>query len=317
MSHHHPPHRDFLNIADFSPAETFALLDLAERMRTGAYDRKPLLGKALAMIFMKSSTRTRVSFEVGVTQLGGTAHFLSPRDVQLGRGWSLGYTPALATYAFDPSVYGSLRVLVNNRAMPFAPAPRITAFSQQASVSTPQFRRFAASASVLRSRDVDFNETSRVNRTAYSGSVDWRPNTRLRVNATFASNEFVRRVDDVSTFSTQIPRVKAEYQVSRWVFVRLITQYEANRRETLRDWRTGSLLYTRRSDGSLTPTVATRSNVLRADWLFSFRPSPGTVLFAGYGSSLTEPEALGLNRLRRVNDSFFLKASWVNRLGAR
>ena len=86
MSHHHPPHRDFLNIADFSPAETFALLDLAERMRTGAYDRKPLLGKALAMIFMKSSTRTRVSFEVGVTQLGGTAHFLSPRDVQLGRG---------------------------------------------------------------------------------------------------------------------------------------------------------------------------------------------------------------------------------------
>ena len=86
MSHHHPPHRDFLNIADFSSAETFALLDLAKRMRTGAYDRKPLLGKALAMIFMKSSTRTRVSFEVGVTQLGGTAHFLSPRDVQLGRG---------------------------------------------------------------------------------------------------------------------------------------------------------------------------------------------------------------------------------------
>lgn len=80
------PHRDFLNIADFSPAETVALLALAERMRTGAYDRKPLVGKALAMIFMKSSTRTRVSFEVGVTQLGGTAHFLSPRDVQLGRG---------------------------------------------------------------------------------------------------------------------------------------------------------------------------------------------------------------------------------------
>jgi len=86
MPHKYPPHRDFLNIADFSPAETFALLELAERMRIGAYDRKPLLGKALAMIFMKSSTRTRVSFEVGVTQLGGTAHFLSPRDVQLGRG---------------------------------------------------------------------------------------------------------------------------------------------------------------------------------------------------------------------------------------
>lgn len=79
-------HRDFLNIADFSPDETFALLDLAERMRTGAYQAKPLTGKALAMIFMKSSTRTRMSFEVGANQLGGTAHFLSPRDVQIGRG---------------------------------------------------------------------------------------------------------------------------------------------------------------------------------------------------------------------------------------
>lgn len=80
------PHRDFLNIEDFSREETFALFALAERMRSGAYERKPLLGKALAMIFMKSSTRTRVSFEVGATQLGGTAHFLSPRDVQIGRG---------------------------------------------------------------------------------------------------------------------------------------------------------------------------------------------------------------------------------------
>ena len=80
------PHRDFLNIADFTPTETRALFVLAERMRARAYDRRPLAGKALAMIFMKSSTRTRVSFEVGATQLGGTAHFLSPRDVQIGRG---------------------------------------------------------------------------------------------------------------------------------------------------------------------------------------------------------------------------------------
>ncbi|MEP6765711.1 MAG: ornithine carbamoyltransferase [Gemmatimonadaceae bacterium] len=80
------PHRDFLNIADFSASETRALFALAERMRARAYDKRPLAGKALAMIFMKSSTRTRVSFEVGAAQLGGTAHFLSPRDVQIGRG---------------------------------------------------------------------------------------------------------------------------------------------------------------------------------------------------------------------------------------
>jgi len=80
------PHRDFLAIPDFSRAEILSLFALAERMRSGAYTAKPLAGKSLAMIFMKSSTRTRVSFEVGTWQLGGHALFLSPRDVQLGRG---------------------------------------------------------------------------------------------------------------------------------------------------------------------------------------------------------------------------------------
>ena len=80
------PHRDFLAIPDFSRKELESLFDLGDRMRQGKYDRKPLAGKSLAMIFMKSSTRTRVSFEVGAWQLGGHALFLSPRDVQLGRG---------------------------------------------------------------------------------------------------------------------------------------------------------------------------------------------------------------------------------------
>ena len=79
-------HRDFLQIADFSVAELERFFSLAELMRAGKYKKKPLAGKSLGMIFMKSSTRTRVSFEVGAWQLGGHALFLSPRDVQLGRG---------------------------------------------------------------------------------------------------------------------------------------------------------------------------------------------------------------------------------------
>jgi ornithine carbamoyltransferase len=79
-------HRDFLSIPDFSRAELDRLFDLAEAMRAGTYTKKPLAGKALAMIFLKSSTRTRVSFEVGTWQLGGHALFLSSRDVQIGRG---------------------------------------------------------------------------------------------------------------------------------------------------------------------------------------------------------------------------------------
>jgi ornithine carbamoyltransferase len=78
--------RHFLAIPDFTRPELLKLLQLAELMRAGRYTARPLKGQTLAMIFFKSSTRTRVSFEVGCYQLGGHALFLSPRDAQLGRG---------------------------------------------------------------------------------------------------------------------------------------------------------------------------------------------------------------------------------------
>ena len=80
------PKRDFLALSDLSRDEIVAVLDLASRMKSGRYVGQPLAGKSLGMIFGKSSTRTRVSFEVGAYQLGGHAVFLSTRDIQLGRG---------------------------------------------------------------------------------------------------------------------------------------------------------------------------------------------------------------------------------------
>ena len=78
--------RDFLAVTDLSRPELLDLIDLAGRMKRREYEEQPLAGKTLAMIFTKSSTRTRVSFEVGAGQLGGHALFLSSRDIQLGRG---------------------------------------------------------------------------------------------------------------------------------------------------------------------------------------------------------------------------------------
>jgi ornithine carbamoyltransferase len=80
------PKRDFLTFQDLTRAQVNALFELTKRIKSGAYRDKPLAGKTLAMIFAKSSTRTRVSFEVGAYQLGAHALFLSSRDIQLGRG---------------------------------------------------------------------------------------------------------------------------------------------------------------------------------------------------------------------------------------
>jgi len=81
--------KHFLTLQDFSPAELqqlmFRATELKEMQKAGEIF-EPLKNKTLAMIFEKSSTRTRISFEVGMTQLGGQALFLSSRDTQLGRG---------------------------------------------------------------------------------------------------------------------------------------------------------------------------------------------------------------------------------------
>ena len=81
--------RHFLTLLDFSPAELQQLLLRAAEMKRehrAGNDQRAFPGAVLGMIFAKSSTRTRVSFEAGMAQLGGHAMFLSPQDTQLGRG---------------------------------------------------------------------------------------------------------------------------------------------------------------------------------------------------------------------------------------
>ncbi|MDX6520739.1 MAG: ornithine carbamoyltransferase, partial [Gaiellales bacterium] len=84
--------RDLLSIDQLSRDELTELLDLADQLKLMQAERVPhrlLPGRTLAMIFQKPSTRTRVSFEVGITQLGGTAVNLSAAEMQLGRGESI------------------------------------------------------------------------------------------------------------------------------------------------------------------------------------------------------------------------------------
>ncbi len=81
--------RHFLTLLDFSPAELRRIIDRAaemKRARAAGEDQRRFPGRVLGMIFAKSSTRTRVSFEAGIAQLGGHGIFLSPDDTQLGRG---------------------------------------------------------------------------------------------------------------------------------------------------------------------------------------------------------------------------------------
>ncbi|MDH7509363.1 MAG: ornithine carbamoyltransferase [Methanomassiliicoccales archaeon] len=97
--------RDIISVRDLEP-DLDELLDLALDLKSGRVSKEGALkGKTLAMIFEKPSTRTRVSFEVGMAQLGGHALYLSPRDLQIGRGETIADTARVLSRYVDAIMY--------------------------------------------------------------------------------------------------------------------------------------------------------------------------------------------------------------------
>ena len=96
--------RDFLRVHDWAPDDLLVALDVAERLKARQRERVPhrhLEGRTLGMIFQKPSTRTRVSFEVGIAQLGGTGLYLAAGDLQLGRGETIKDTATVLSRYLD------------------------------------------------------------------------------------------------------------------------------------------------------------------------------------------------------------------------
>ena len=117
---------------------------------------------------------------------------------------------------------------------------------------------------------------------------------------------------------THIPRLRLEYQLNRSLFVRAVGEYRASKRDALRDdTRTGDpILFLDPKDGVYKRGLASEltSNGFRADFLFSFQPTPGTVFFAGYGGSYRDSGRFRFGDLNRTGDGFFLKASYLFRM---
>ena len=109
--------RHFIEIADWTSGRLRRLLDLAGRVRGGAFADRPLEGRTVAMIFQKPSTRTRVSTEVGVAQLGGHALMISELDSQMGRGESVSDTARVLSRYVDAIL---IRALGHERVVEFA-----------------------------------------------------------------------------------------------------------------------------------------------------------------------------------------------------
>ena len=137
----------------------------------------------------------------------------------------------------------------------------------------------------------------------------------MRVQGIYTHLQYRRQRDGSLLSLARIPRIKAEYQLTRAIFLRLVGQYDARDRSALFDPRTDEpLLLFDAAASKYVPIARSRANAVRGDFLFSYQPNPGTVVFAGYGSSLTEVDAFTFTNIQRVNDGFFFKVSYLFRM---
>ena len=113
-----------------------------------------------------------------------------------------------------------------------------------------------------------------------------------------------------------IPRVKVEYQMTRAIFFRVVSQYDAEQQADLRDDSRTELpiVILDPATGTYERALGFSRNSLRTDWLFSYQPTPGTVLFAGYGNTLADANARDAAGRRRTVDGFFFKISYLFRM---
>ena len=241
-------------------------------------------------------------------------------NVTLRGGWKAGASVLIETFAFDPELYDGYALArptpAGTEILPFTGTPHIDNLDYVLSLNTPEYSSFSGSLQYLWGRDENFFEWSPADIKYLTLTADWRPTDQIRVGAQYQLQSFDRRTDGTSVGRRRIPRLKVEYQLTRAIFFRVVGEYDANRRATLRDdGRTDLPIVIRDpASGLYEPALRSERNRFRVDWLFSYQPTPGTVVFAGYGSTLTEPDGLRFRALRRDTDGFFLKVSYLFRM---
>ncbi len=241
-----------------------------------------------------------------------TSESITPSATLRG-GWQVGGAITRGFFAFDPSLYSDLRVErtigpVTDTTAFIVPGPESNQFGGSFRVTTPTYRFFKGTVSLTKGEVPIFREAVPGKSTRMDVALDVRPTSALR-SSLQVSRLTLSRSADGSRFSREtIPRLKMEYQVSPPIFLRLVGQYSSRSRSPLEDRNGNPILVAGvRDSGSAI-------NELSMDWLFSYRPVPGTLVYLGYGSTLESPRELRFQDLRQTRDGFFGKISYLFRL---
>ncbi|HEY7633961.1 MAG TPA: DUF5916 domain-containing protein [Gemmatimonadales bacterium] len=223
--------------------------------------------------------------------------------LQLRGGWKLNPRLERNFVNFEDSTYADYTV--GSPAGPvYRPGDNFSGFAWQARVTTPIWRKLGANLTYRRGRAAIFQEGVTGRSWVLSFGLDLRPVSTIRVSATGTVFRLYR-LDGSEFARSAIPRLKVEYQPHRALFFRVVGEYRSQRQAELLEPASGDPLFV---GGE--PQPATSFNGLRVDVLGSFEPTPGTVAFLGYGSSLESDREFNWSRLQRISDGFFLKLAY-------
>jgi hypothetical protein len=222
---------------------------------------------------------------------------------QLRGGWELNGHGERNFVNFQDSSFAGYTI--GSAAGPaYRPVDDFSGFTGTVKVTTPTWQQLGATVSYGRGRAAIFQEGTTGRGWQLTGGVDLRPASTVRITA-LGTLFRLSRLDGSEFARSTIPRLKLEYQPNRALFFRVIGEYRSERRAALLDPSTGDSLFV---GGAAQPT--TEFNGFRLDLLASFEPTPGTVAFLGYGSSLESDAEFNWSRLQRVNDGFFVKLAY-------
>lgn len=220
-------------------------------------------------------------------------------------GWEIEAGARRDFYHLEAPEYAHFETETDGVREPYRPLDQVSGPVFELGGNTPAYQRFDANANIARGRVPIFAEGSEGTASGLRGELSLRPNGSVRLSFSTTYERITRERDGSEFARTILPRLKAELQPTRALFFRAVGEYRSERRAALADARTGAPLLVAGQ-----PVPALRLDGLRIDLLASFQPTPGTVAFLGYGSSLDMDDAFDFGRLERSTDGFFLKLAY-------
>ena len=232
--------------------------------------------------------------------------------IQFRDGWKLTNFTWIETFSYPESFFTNHYIKTSSGFTPYKGTPDLFNIGVMMELSTPQLDRISGKIKYGFGRDPNYDEWAPGDISLIESIIKWNPTDQIRMMIRYNQQQNFRPSDGSLVSESRTPRIKMEYQITPTIFLRGVVQYTSRYRDTLRDnSRTELPIYFKDLNGDFVAASSVETNNIEADFLFSYRPMPGTLVFIGYGSALTEPRRFRFDSVQRKSDGFFMKVSYL------